>query len=765
MVHQRFEGAAVAHIAAARWMRRNLPMPAGGNQALVNAFPLTPLAVKVEIALAYDLTQPETSWAWADITNYVRHSSGIDIGSGRKDEHSLVEAGTMSLTLDNRDGRFSRRNPASPYYPYLTRNTPVRVSVNAGSGFTTRAKMFVNNWPGRADRSGQDVTVPLNCAGVLRRIGQGSVARSPLRHFHLAASPAPIAYWPMEDLLYATSASSGLVGGSPLAFVPGLGRVTPGDLGPWGASSAITAISHLDANTNADSGTLTGTFTYPGTGKVTIDFWFTAASNFSAPTGAVGAFFFVQVNFPQPYFINFNVNKDLTHDGFAAEVEDSSFNFGGSGSIPTATALLDGEPHHVHISMANSGANIVGSLVVDNVAHPINISGIGLLPTTTQLTKVYLPASSYWLDKTNGILQGIPLTFSHLAIYSTDAAPSAYQAGLGYPGEMAHVRLARLCAEEGIPFYCIGNRSPQMAAQSIDTFLNLVRECEASDLGVLYEKDFGLGYQTRSERHNAAVGWNLDFRNGTIADPPAPEDDDLYIRNKWTVNRRGGLTYIALNQPSIDAVGLYDDSADVNLYSDTQVPNAAYWRLHMGLTDNERWPGLTVNLASTVGRTIIDQYTALPFGTRLLVAHPPDAFSPYPADVFIEGVQEHLTFFDWFLTFNTSPAQPFEVYAIGSTVLNRGRVDSSTSTLTSDPGTTGSSLTVATTGVRWIDSATYPALFPFDINIGGEQMTVTAIAGTSSPQTFTVTRSVNGAVLSHPAGSAVHLWQPPVYAM
>jgi hypothetical protein len=49
---------------------------------------------------------------------------------------------------------------------------------------------------------------------------------------------------------------------------------------------------------------------------------------------------------------------------------------------------------------------------------------------------------------------------------------------------------------------------------------------------------------------------------------------------------------------------------------------------------------------------------------------------------------------------------------------------------------------------------------PFDILMGGEQMTVTNITGSSSPQTFTVTRGVNGVVRSHSAGEDLRLFSP-----
>ena len=57
----------------------------------------------------------------------------------------------------------------------------------------------------------------------------------------------------------------------------------------------------------------------------------------------------------------------------------------------------------------------------------------------------------------------------------------------------------------------------------------------------------------------------------------------------------------------------------------------------------------------------------------------------------------------------------------------------------------------------WLTTATRPGDFPFNVSAGGELMTVTAIVGTTSPQTFTVTRSVNGVVKSHTAGTRLSL--------
>lgn len=64
-----------------------------------------------------------------------------------------------------------------------------------------------------------------------------------------------------------------------------------------------------------------------------------------------------------------------------------------------------------------------------------------------------------------------------------------------------------------------------------------------------------------------------------------------------------------------------------------------------------------------------------------------------------------------------------------------------------------------------IAGGTYATEFPFDLLVGGERITVTAISGTASPQAATVTRSVNGVVKSHSSGADVVLADPAVLAL
>jgi hypothetical protein len=72
-------------------------------------------------------TQMLIDGVWTDISADVRYADGITITRGRPDEASTVEPSSCSLTLDNRSGNYSPRNPNGAYYGKLGRNTPIRV--------------------------------------------------------------------------------------------------------------------------------------------------------------------------------------------------------------------------------------------------------------------------------------------------------------------------------------------------------------------------------------------------------------------------------------------------------------------------------------------------------------------------------------------------------------------------------------------------------------------------------------------------------------
>lgn len=89
---------------------------------------MTRLAVLA--GFGHTVSTPPASILWTDITQYVDvANSGVTIGRGASDEIADIEASTCGLALDNLDGRFTPGRAASPYFPNVRKNTPLRVAV------------------------------------------------------------------------------------------------------------------------------------------------------------------------------------------------------------------------------------------------------------------------------------------------------------------------------------------------------------------------------------------------------------------------------------------------------------------------------------------------------------------------------------------------------------------------------------------------------------------------------------------------------------
>jgi len=147
--------------------------------------------------------------------------------------------------------------------------------------------------------------------------------------------------------------------------------------------------------------------------------------------------------------------------------------------------------------------------------------------------------------------------------------------------------------------------------------------------------------------------------------------------------------------------------------------------------------------------------------SRIRVTDLPSWLPPGPVDLYVDGYRETLEPHRWVVEYNCVPGSPWLVGEVGDDEL--GRADTTGAELAAPVGAADTTISVATTaGPLW---TTDPAGTPFDIQVGGEVMRVTAVTGASSPQTFTVTRSVNGITKQHTSGAEVRLAQPAITAL
>jgi hypothetical protein len=217
-----------------------------------------------------------------------------------------------------------------------------------------------------------------------------------------------------------------------------------------------------------------------------------------------------------------------------------------------------------------------------------------------------------------------------------------------------------------------------------------------------------------------------------------------------------------------DGIGRYDTALTVNLETDDQLADQAGFRRYLGTVDEPRYPDMTVHLkrpsfTASYGLTA-KALKVLP-GDRVCIDNMPDFAHPRGIEglvsQIVQGWTEWFDQFEHVISWTGVPESPYQIGVLDSSSL--GRADTAGSVLTSALDETTTSVSVTTTsGPVWVDSATYPSEFPFDIMVGGEIMTVTAITGTTSPQTFTVTRSANEIVKSQLSGTDVRLRYPMI---
>lgn len=181
----------------------------------------------------------------------------------------------------------------------------------------------------------------------------------------------------------------------------------------------------------------------------------------------------------------------------------------------------------------------------------------------------------------------------------------------------------------------------------------------------------------------------------------------------------------------------------------------AGWRLHLGTTGAARFPRVTVDLdatpalATAVG--LVQPYS------RITIANLPAELTPDLAELIVRGWTETIGSHRRKITYNCTPGQPYRIADPVGQVANRVGF----SALWRRDGAINTTQTGIT--LRNEEGPDVVHESDFDVEAGGERMTVTAIGSWSGTYpnrfaTFTMTRSVNGVVKSHPDDTQFRLF-------
>jgi hypothetical protein len=573
-------------------------------------------------------------------------------------------------------------------------------------------------WPSQWDVSEHDVVVPVEVAGIGRRLA--ATAQPPTqstikREILSPTRTGRIAYWPMEDGSGAESYAAADPGVLPMIPV---GPVTPATYSDWSASKPLPEVQNTGylrafvPSYTPTTETLVRVFTDITAGTI-ID------GSRMVLVGTNGTVSLAVVYQTGGGGFSVRANSNAVGAGFAEVYTSGTIAFG-----------VDNRPISMQLSLTQSGANIdwlFGCYYIDDGS---NLASSGTIPAQTvgKVHEIRLCDSSLFSD--------VPV--GHLFLGNDgNAFDNTAGALRAWVGERAGQRIFRLCEENDVPLEWVGDLDDTvlMGEQQIGAWRDVIRAAADADNGILYEPRNALGYayRTASSLYNQPATVALTYgAKGEVLPPLEPTDDDQYTRNDITVSRIDGSSATATQMTgplSIlappNGVGRYPEAPNLNLFSDDQLPDAAGWLLHQGTWDEVRFPSIHVNLRRLQHESktaLMAQAASLDVGDRLTITDPPAWLPPDEISQLAQGFAEFLNDKNWAIETNATPEGPSKVGVLDDTTM--GRLDSADTVLQYALTTSSTTVQVRNDGPETSATPWSTTDEPYELTVGGEQIRV-----------------------------------------
>lgn len=702
---------------------------------------------RVRVFIAPGATGTNTSvWSWIEVTHSVRGDDSLTIKRGRSDTSIQAEPARITFVVNNPNGDWTPFFPTGQWYPNMALNLPVRVHVDYGAGDVLRGTCRVDSLTPGWDKTLRAPTVAVTASGLLKRYNQGSRPAQCLLEIWNFSTPPPVAYWTLQDPNGSDSFHE-LVGNQP-AMLWNETEPTFASSGPPASSPVVKLASATELHADL--------VPYTNAGKWSVQWicYIPTAPSVSTPIVTLECYGTL-VEW-RVYVVPSGGTDTLLVEAYTATsgtpVISTSTNFAVTGASEpyakwlsfslTATQNGTGVDYALYMAEMTTAqqTSLSGSIVTQTLGNPSRI-GVHNGWSHTDWLYGHIALYNFLTSYPQDILDG----------YTNQTAGERMDLAILYAGE----------ADSGN----VGLSSDQqyMGPWGVLTFIDQLKECEAADSGaILYDgKNPNIIFRTRKSRYNLTAGLTVDMSQGQIAAPFTPVLDDQRLRNEWTVSRTGGNSGTGGSSATVkDTVdqaihGRYADTVSLNLYDDTLLKHHAGWKLNLGTYAGARITRLTLELHRST--SLAAAWAALDIGDRIDLTNLPSNYPPGAEELVLEGYTETIKNFLWTVEANCSPYKPWDVLTIASAFTSR--IQTGGSSLAADISATDLSMSVASPVAAnlFTTTATFPSDFPLYVYVGGEAIAVTAIVGTTSPQTFTITRSDNGVVKAHRAGDAVTL--------
>lgn len=399
----------------------------------------------VEIGFGYGALADPIVW-----TDVSRYAPSFKTGRGRQHELGRFEAGTASLLLDNRDGRFSPFNTASPYYPNVVPYVQLRIRAIWAGQIWPVFRGHIEAWPVRW-LSASDSEVPVAAVDLTKTLNLKKVANLSTYPATITAD-APSRWYRLDDAVGVgvVADSSGNNVAAQLIANP---TVNPNDVAPQlGAAPAIVASN----GTAFECGTKLG--------MVILGSSLSTGNNFSVECWAKVRQAGGQIFVGQGLVTSFSLSiADGSSGSVRGSVHLSMDNGGGLTSFNGLIPIDDGNWHHVVVVHDTSGNAL--RIYIDGALDQstTNPSPLGALPNPMAFGGTANSFGGGGTPSHNGMLD-------ECAIYSTalTAAKVAahYVAGaMPLAGQKSGTRLLAFLTAAAIP----------ASLQLVDTGLSTVQ--------------------------------------------------------------------------------------------------------------------------------------------------------------------------------------------------------------------------------------------------------------------------------------------------
>jgi hypothetical protein len=559
-----------------------------------------------------------------DITQYVRLTEGFTWTRGRSDELSEIQAGSLSLTLDNSDGRFTLGSVTYGIQP----DQQIRVTVAGTVRWTGRVQSWPVAWPNGDDQfSVVTATATDTLATAARR-----TLLSALQEEILARSPS--FYYTLAEASGATQAGDSSSNSAPPLTTAGTGAPVAFGTGTGPGADGLTATVFAGGKYLGQG---TGLFGTAGTAPTTYSLgcWVSTSASGTFMTVAYSAGWTIQIETTGKVQLNV------------------------PGNMVTGTVTVnDGLTHFV---MA-TGNGVTATLYVDGVSDATVAIGSG----TPQDGTFVGNAPSGSLPFTG--------TISHVAAWATalsaGTALTIYNAGAnGLNGELPAARVTRVAGYAGIAVGSLDSAGGTIcgpAAQLGKSALDVFNEVAAATQGVVYADKNGAISSRNGYTVTGAVTPDATL-DANWFDPGTQVEADMF----GTVNSATGQATSSENQhtylsaASITSHGTYPASYTWNVSTDLQALDRTTWKVNTYAVPASRIPSLTLDmltLTSTAAALTLDlgrflRVTGLPSQTP----------TGTTADLIVQGITETVSSTGWALTLTCTRRTLFQAWVLDDT--------------------------------------------------------------------------------------------------